>query len=155
MEEVNLSVGDFVLNHTILIAVFIISLYFVISLTIKLMLSKVAIIKAGPLTQMINNDENVLLFDMRPAGEFVKGHITGSFNVQEEDIVKDNLGKLGSDKSKPVVVIDKDGNRNHELGGKLVKIGFEKVYALELGVYGWAESGLPLVKAGGKKSDKK
>ena len=132
----------FVLNHPVLVAIFSISLYFVIVNTIKMKLSKVKMVSPSELALLVNRD-NAVILDVRSPAEFDAGHVAGAVRENESDIQKDNLGK---DKTKPVVVLDKDGTRTYELGGYLVKNGFEKVYALRGGILMWQQCSLPLVK---------
>lgn len=135
----------FVLNHPVLVAIFSISLYFVIVNTIKMKLSKVKMVSPSELALLVNRD-NAVILDARSPAEFDAGHVAGAVRENESDIQKDNLAAIGKDKTKPVVVLDKDGTRTYELGGYLVKNGFEKVYALRGGILMWQQCSLPLVK---------
>ncbi len=144
MEEVNLSFIDFVLNHIVLVAIFLITLYVTIVGTIKIKMSKVKIISPMDLALMVNRNSAIVL-DVRQSAEFVQGHITNSVNVIESEIVGDNLGRVGNDKTKAIILIDKDGTKNYELGNKLVKNGYTDVSALKSGILAWQQAGLPLV----------
>ena len=109
----------FVLNHPVLVAIFSISLYFVIVNTIKMKLSKVKMVSPSELALLVNRD-NAVILDVRSPAEFDAGHVAGAVRENESDIQKDNLAAIGKDKTKPVVVLDKDGTRTYELGGYLV-----------------------------------
>lgn len=135
----------FVLNHPVLIAVFLISAYFVIVNTIKMKLSKVKMLNPAEVSLLINR-ENALVLDLRPRAEYDLGHVTSAVSAIETDLEKDNLGEIAKDHNKPVIVIDKDGTRTYELGEHLVKNGFTQVYALRGGIFSWQQSNLPLVK---------
>ncbi len=144
--EVHLSFLDFVLNHYFLVGIFLVSLYVVVVNTIKMKVSKVVMLSPLQVAEKINRD-NALVLDVRSSEEFVAGHLTQAVNVIESDIKNDNLGVISKDKSRPVVVVDRDGTRTYEIGNDLVKIGFTSVGALHGGVYIWQQAGLPLVKS--------
>lgn len=144
MEDVQLSFVDFILNHAVLTAIFIITLYITVVGTIKIKLSKVKIITPMDLALMVNHG-NAVVLDVRQNAEFVQGHITNSVNVIESEIIGDNLGRSVSDKTRAVILIDKDGTKNYELGNQLVKNGYSDVSALKNGILAWQQSGLPLV----------
>lgn len=144
MEEIHLSFIDFILNHVVLVAIFLITLYITIVGTIKIKLSKVKIISPMELALMVNR-KNATVLDVRQNAEFVQGHITNSVNVIESDVINDNLGRVANDKTKSIIIIDKDGTKNYELGNTLVRNGFSDVSALKSGILAWQQAGLPLV----------
>ena len=57
----------FVLNHPVLVAIFSISLYFVIVNTIKMKLSKVKMVSPSELALLVNRDNAVILDVRSPA----------------------------------------------------------------------------------------
>jgi rhodanese-related sulfurtransferase len=143
--EVQLSFLDFVLNHYILVAVFLVSLYVVVVNTVKMRLSKVGMLSPMEVAEKINR-ENALILDVRSNEEFALGHLPGSLNVIESDILNNNLGNVSKDRERPAVIVDKDGTRTYELGNELIKNGFKSVFALHGGMFTWQQEGLPTVK---------
>ena len=105
--------------------------------------------RLGPaqLTALINRD-NALVVDLRAAGDFAKGHIAGSKNVQPSQFDPEHK-QLAAAKALPVVVVCNAGLTAAGAAKRLVKAGFEKVYVLDGGVEGWRSAGLPLVKGRG------
>ena len=87
----------FVLNHPVLVAIFSISLYFVIVNTIKMKLSKVKMVSPSELALLVNRD-NAVILDVRSPAEFDAGHVAGAVRENESDIQKDNLAAIGKDK---------------------------------------------------------
>ncbi|MCB0462650.1 MAG: rhodanese-like domain-containing protein [Flavobacteriaceae bacterium] len=84
--------------------------------------------------------DGVQLVDVRTPEEFEEGHIKGFQNIDfMSDTFQEDLEKL--DKTKPVIVYCKSGNRS----GKSCKImkekGFVKVYDLEGGIEQWKYEG--------------
>ncbi len=143
--EVQLSFLDFVLNHYILVAVFLVSLYVVVVNTIKMKLSRVGMLSPMEVAEKINRD-NALILDVRSNEDFALGHLPGALNVIESDILNNNLGNASRDKTRPAVIVDKDGTRTYELGNELLKIGFKSVFALHGGMFVWQQEGLPTVR---------
>ncbi|MDA9865681.1 rhodanese-like domain-containing protein [Flavobacteriaceae bacterium] len=84
----------------------------------------------------INND-NVLLFDIRTMDEFNSGHLKGSINIDfyEEKLFDKFFKKVN--KSKPIYIYCRSGNRSKKSSEKLKKIGFVKIFDLEGGYKNW------------------
>ena len=84
----------------------------------------------------INND-NVLLFDIRTMDEFNSGHLKGSINIDfyEEKLFDKFFKKVN--KSKPIYIYCRSGNRSKKSSEKLKKLGFVKIYDLEGGYKNW------------------
>ena len=84
----------------------------------------------------INND-NVLLFDIRTMDEFNSGHLKGSINIDfyEEKLFDKFFKKVN--KSKPIYIYCRSGNRSKKSSEKLKKLGFVKIVDLEGGYKNW------------------
>ncbi len=102
--------------------------------------------RIGPaeLTGMINRD-NALVVDLRPAGDFAKGHIAGARNVQMSQFDPENK-QLAPAKELPVVLVCNVGQTASLAARRLAKAGFAKVSVLEGGIQAWQGADLPLVK---------
>lgn len=84
--------------------------------------------------------DGVQLVDVRTPKEFQEGHIEGFQNIDfMSETFQEDIEKL--DKTKPVIVYCKSGNRS----GKSCKImkekGFVKIYDLEGGIEKWKYEG--------------
>jgi rhodanese-related sulfurtransferase len=98
--------------------------------------------------QLISSDEanallaieEVQLIDVRSATEFSLGHIPNSQNIDVLSPSFDDDIKL-LDKSKPVMVYCKSGNRSAKCSKKLQAAGFVKIYDLEGGISKWKHQG--------------
>ena len=88
----------------------------------------------------INND-NVLLFDIRTMDEFNSGHLKGSINIDfyEEKLFDKFFKKVN--KSKPIYIYCRSGNRSKKSSEKLKKLGFVKIFDLEGGYKNWIKKG--------------
>ena len=79
----------------------------------------------------------VRLIDVRTAMEFSQGNINGSVNVdfKNEEEFFSYFNEL--DKSEPVFLYCRSGNRSKNSAEKLINLGFLKIYDLEGGFIEW------------------
>lgn len=120
-------------------------------ITVALIVNEIASLfsgvrRIGPaqLTGLINRD-NALVVDLRSPGEFEKGHIAGSKNVQPSQFDPENK-QLTAAKSLPVVLVCRAGQTAGGVAKRLRKAGFANVNVLEGGIQAWQGADLPLVK---------
>ena len=104
-------------------------------------------LRLAELTALVNRD-NALVVDLRPSGDFAKGHISGSKNVQMSQFDPENK-QLSAAKALPVVLVCKTGSTATDAAKRLKKAGFQNVYVLDGGIGGWQQADLPLVKGKG------
>lgn len=85
--------------------------------------------------QISKND--VLLFDVRTMAEFNSGHLKGSVNIDfyDEKLFDKFFNKV--EKSEPIYIYCRSGNRSQKSSEKLKKLGFVKIYDLEGGYKNW------------------
>jgi rhodanese-related sulfurtransferase len=95
-------------------------------------------------TQLMNREE-ALVFDLRAAPDYAKGHILGAKNVPLADLER-RLAELDKHKSRAVIVHCADGNRAGGAVAVLRKNGFAKVVNLAGGFNAWQQAGLPVEK---------
>lgn len=94
--------------------------------------------------QTILGSEGVQLVDVRTPEEFQEGYIENAQNIDYYSPTFDNdIQKL--DKSKPVILYCKSGNRSAKCAQKLLEAGFEKIYDLEGGITEWQYKGLDVI----------
>ena len=79
----------------------------------------------------------VRLIDVRTPMEFSQGNINGSVNVdfKNEEEFFNYFNEL--DKSEPVFLYCRSGNRSKNSAEKLINLGFLKIYDLEGGFIEW------------------
>jgi len=104
-------------------------------------------LKPAELTHLINSG-NAVVIDLSASGEFEKGHIVGSRNVQPAQLTPAHK-LLASPKQSPVVLVCRTGNASATAAKTLKKAGFEQVSVLEGGIPAWQAADLPLVKGRG------
>ena len=84
--------------------------------------------------------KDALVFDVRTTEEFNLGHIKGSINIDfyDEKLFVDFFQKIN--KTKPIYIYCRSGNRSKKSSEILKKIGFVKVYDLLGGYKNWIKN---------------
>ena len=105
--------------------------------------------KSGPsLTpqQAINlvNAEEGLFVDLRDAGDFGKGHISGAVNIPSAKLAE-RMVELEKYKDKPVVLVCKMGQQAGAAGKQLNAAGYTRVNKMTGGMMEWGNLQLPTV----------
>ena len=77
--------------------------------------------------QMMQEQENYLIVDVRRTDEFAEGHIAGAINVPNEEIA-DEMPELLPDKDQLLLIYCRSGNRSKQASQKLADMGYRNVY---------------------------
>ena len=77
--------------------------------------------------QMMQEQTDYLIVDVRRPDEFAEGHIAGAINVPSDDIT-DDMPELLPDKNQVLLIYCRSGNRSKEASKKLADIGYTNVY---------------------------
>jgi len=89
--------------------------------------------------------ENQTIVDIRTPQEYRQGHIKNAVNINLFDRnFLEEVGKL--DKTKPVFIYCRTGNRTSSASKKMVKLGFQQVYDLKGGISNWVRSKNEIIK---------
>ena len=94
--------------------------------------------------QTILHSENIQLIDVRAPEEYSEGHIENSQNIDYYSSTFDEDIRV-LDKTKPVYLYCKSGNRSGKSSIIFLNAGFEKVYDLEGGITEWKEKGFEVI----------
>ncbi len=88
--------------------------------------SSYKIISSTEAQQMIEDNKDALILDVRTAAEYESGHIPNAVNLSNEDI---QAGKVDSlkDKSQLIMVYCRSGNRSRQAAQKLAELGYTNV----------------------------
>ena len=89
------------------------------------------------------NDRHALVLDVRPPGDFKKGHILNALNVPQTKLTE-RLGELGKDTARPIVVYCALGGVAAQATHQLKKAGYTEVYPIRGGLNGWLSASLPV-----------
>ena len=91
-------------------------------------------------SEKIKETPNAQIIDVRTAPEFAGGHIDNAVNIDWlGDVFVSNSEKL--DKTKPIFVYCKTGNRSQSAAAKLEELGFTTIYELKGGLLNWDSQG--------------
>jgi hydroxyacylglutathione hydrolase len=104
-------------------------------------------ISAAELSEMIQNtdESQPVVVDVREPWEFTSGHIPGALLIPLGQL-SDRLTEL--DPSRPTAVVCASGNRSQSGAALLGQQGFQKVYNLIDGMYGWQMAGFKISRNG-------
>jgi rhodanese-related sulfurtransferase len=97
------------------------------------------------LTYLINREDAVVL-DIREARDMAGSKIIGALHIPFSQL-KDRIGEIKADKSKPLIVYCARGQRALMAGSTLKAAGFTQLFNLNGGFKAWAEAGLPVDKS--------
>jgi len=96
-------------------------------------------------TEFKEKSKNQVIIDIRTPQEFSQGHIEGAININYFDhSFMEQIGKY--DKSKPIFLYCRSGNRTSSAAAKIAKLGFEEVYDLQGGIMSWSKENLQIIK---------
>ena len=84
-------------------------------------------ISQGEAMQMMQEQTDYLIVDVRRPDEFAEGHIAGAINVPNEEIT-DEMPEFLPDKDQLLLIYCRSGNRSKEASKKLADIGYTNVY---------------------------
>ncbi|MFC2159368.1 rhodanese-like domain-containing protein [Actinomycetota bacterium] len=91
---------------------------------------------------IIKNDEDYLIVDVRTIEEYNSGHLEGALLLPVQEL-EDRLNELPMDK--PIIVYCRSGNRSRTAAEILVNNGFKQIYDMG-GISDWTVKGYPVVE---------
>lgn len=102
--------------------------------------------------EMIENHDDLLIVDVRAAGEFEHGHIPGARRLPHDlleggtdDVRRSRLERFFGGREKTLVLCSHDGARSAVVAQTLRQLGFENVCSLAGGIARWQAQGFALV----------
>lgn len=90
-------------------------------------------------------DPELLVLDVRTAGEFDEGHIPGALNIPH-DALGARIAELGSAGQRDVVVYCRSGRRAALALAVLKEAGFPRLFHLDGDYLRWSEESRPLIR---------
>ncbi len=96
-------------------------------------------------TEFKEKSSDQLIIDIRTPQEFSEGHIKGAVNINLFDSTfLDQIGKY--DKSIPIFLYCRSGNRTSSASAQLSKMGFVEIYDLKGGILNWARENFETIR---------
>jgi len=93
--------------------------------------------------ELLASKPEVLLLDVRTAGEYMQARIAGARLIPIDQVIA-RLGEIP--KNKPVLVYCAVGSRSSQVAGYLAQQGNPEVYNMSGGIMGWQVRGYPLLR---------
>jgi rhodanese-related sulfurtransferase len=92
------------------------------------------------------------LLDARAEEEFAVSHLPGARRVGYQDFSLEKVTSL--DKNQPVLVYCTVGYRSERIGDRLRELGFNQVYNLYGGIFGWVHAGKTVTGPDGQPTER-
>ena len=112
------------------------------------------------LEELLQNDHDVLILDIREPYEFAAMHIRNSVNVPRgvlesacEYDYEETVPELVEARDRDIVVICRSGKRSVLAADVMQKMGYAKVRSLKTGLRGWSDYEQEMVDASGQPVD--
>lgn len=85
--------------------------------------------------EMMKNEKDYIILDVRTAEEYKEGHIPNAINVANETIGEDEISELPN-KDQLIMVYCRSGRRSKQAASKLVKLGYTNIVEIG-GIIDW------------------
>ncbi len=105
-----------------------------------------ALISQQELMQRIETKQDMLLIDVRTAGEFAMGHVPGAINIPYTEL-DEHLDKVRAHHDQGVILYCESGRRAGVAKRILQEAGLHNILNLEGHMSAWRQSDLPIEKA--------
>ena len=76
---------------------------------------------------MMNNEADYIIIDVRTESEYQQGHIKNAINIPNESI-DESVSEILKDKDQLLLVYCRSGNRSKQASEKLAKLGYSNIY---------------------------
>lgn len=112
------------------------------------------------LEELIENEQQLLLLDIREIDEFESGHIKNSLHVPRGLLESacdygyaETIPELVQARDRKIVVICRSGNRSILAAAVMQRMGYVSVMSLKTGIRGWNDNENPLFDNHGNQLD--
>ena len=101
-------------------------------------------IEPNELTRLVNK-ENAILIDLRKKEDYENGHIMTALSYPHQEF-DNQMHELDKFKERPIILVCDMGRNSANIGEKLKKAEFEKIFRLNGGMMTWTQENLPVVQ---------
>lgn len=84
---------------------------------------------------IMENEEDIIILDVRTESEYYEGHIPQAINIPNENIKSEEIAEL-PDKEQKILVYCRSGNRSKQAAQKLAELGYSNIYEFG-GIMDW------------------
>lgn len=95
------------------------------------------------LKQQLDGGDDVLVLDVRPAAEFVGGHIAGARNIPLDELAG-RLAELEDFRQRPIRLLGRTDRRSAQAARLLAEAGFADAQVIQGGMTAWRAQGWPV-----------
>ncbi len=140
-------IQEFITNHYIMTAIWIIILGYLIWLQINIIVDGIKSVDANKMATLVNHN-GAGVIDIRKAEDFRNGHIPGSISVAVSEIEKKNFAAIEKFKNNGIIIVGKtfDDPEAYNCAKLLKKEGYKDTFTLEGGILDWNSRGMPTTK---------
>jgi hydroxyacylglutathione hydrolase len=103
-------------------------------------ISEIISISPAEVYDIITNDEDYIILDVRTQDEYNEGHLDKALLIPVDEL-EGRIDEL--DKNNPIITYCRSGARSNRAANILIENGFSKVYDMG-GILGWEEEGFPV-----------
>ena len=103
------------------------------------------VLRPVEVAELLAEQPNIRLLDVRTPGEYQIVHIGGAYNVPL-DTLGEHAREIRTNVTSPVVLICQSGQRARKAEEALKDAGMHNLHVLDSGVNGWVAAGLPVVR---------
>lgn len=135
------NVGSFIVNHWLLITLFVVLVALILSDALSRKISGINPLGTAEAIQIVNQRDGLFL-DIREPAEFKKEHIAESMSLPLSTL-EANIAKL-KDPAQPIILVCASGQRARTAAKQLRGKGFSNIYVLTGGLNAWKDGKLPL-----------
>jgi rhodanese-related sulfurtransferase len=137
-------VGDFVVQHIALVALFVASGVMLVWPEVSRLMGSSSEIGTLDATRLINQGSTLVL-DVGDDKEFAAGHMPRARNIPVRDLAG-RLEEIAKFREKTVIVAARNNAQGAAAVRALKRAGFKTVYQLKGGLAAWQQASLPVEK---------
>ena len=137
--------SEFIQNNLLLFAALAAVMVMLIKAELDHQANRGSYLSPSKAIRLMNNNNDILILDIRTETDFKSGHINGAKNVPLNNFAT-SISDLSGSKNEPVLLYCNSGNTVTRAIKMLKKAGFEQVNNLEGGIAAWKEANMPLTK---------
>ncbi len=100
---------------------------------------KIELIESADLKNLLSQQKDIQLFDVRTPKEFAEGTIGNAVNINFFESDFTTQMQQVAKKDQAIYIFCRSGGRSASAAEKLSKAGFKKIYDLKGGYLGWPE----------------
>jgi rhodanese-related sulfurtransferase len=132
----------------LILAFVLVGLFAALPIVSRKLYGPVTYVLPSELEKRLDGGERLLVFDIRSAGNYAKGHLAGAVNASRQEL-PDRLAsaRVGDADAAPasVVIVCQSDLRATAAARMLEKLGHENVAVMKGGMHSWKRARLPQV----------